>query len=370
MVIKKTFKKMAAGLLMATMMTGSLAACSEKDNISTGSVDSKYEITDNSEVAFDLGKSTITYGELLYFIAYYEMMGEYQRAYYADAMGYTGNFWDEVDENGNSEAQNYKNNAFQEANYVEVMKNAAIDAGITLTEDELAEIEQSSKDSVALYTDEQLKKSGITFEGFYSAQKTIAYTNKYVELLKKDFKESDVYKQAIEAVKLEDNLAYDVNYAFLSLMSTNAEGVAIANDEALMKNYREIMKDIQSKVKGGVEFIEVQKEYADKAELVFGSKVVGKNDESVDTEILDKLKELKIDDVSEVIETDYGIFVFQMLNDKCEDNYQQTLQEESDKILESMVTAKFNELNEEYSAVGNEELLAKIEMGHVTMSDK
>lgn len=350
-------------------MAASLTACGEKEE-EFKIHNTRYEISDDSEVAFDFGKSTITYGELLYYIAYYEASGEYQRAYYEQAMGYAGDFWSEVDESGYTEAQNYKNYAMQEAAYIEVMKNEAIDRGITLSDAEIAEIEASTKDTIEIYSEEQLKQSGITYEGFLSAQKTMAYAEKYIAQLKEEIKSSDVYKEAMNAIKLEDNLAYEVNYAFISLTRVKDDGTTVDSDASLMKSYRSIMEDIRSQVSSGAEFTAVKEKYTDNEEIIFGSKVVEKNSEDMDEEILKLLAKLKKDEVSGVIETDYGIFVFEMLNPECEEAYQNALEENSEAVIESLVTDRYNELSEDYTLKGNDELLNKIEMGKVTLISK
>lgn len=368
-IIKKFFKKIIPLLLICSVTASGLTACGEKENEEFKIRDTKYEITDNSEVAFDFGKSTITYGELLYFIAYYEASGEYQKAYYQYSMGYTGDFWNEVDEEGHSEAQNYKNYAFQEASYIEVMKNEAIDAGITLSDEEIADIEKGTKEALNVYSEEQLKKSGITYEGFLSAQKTMAYAEKYIATLKDEIKESDKYKQAMEMITLEDNQAYEVNYAFISLAKVTEDGKTVDSDTELMKSYREIMKDISEKVGSGNDFTAVKEQYADNQDVIFGFKVVNRNSDEMDTVILEKLGKLKKDEVSDVIETDYGIFVFEMLNPESDEAYKSKLEENSEAVIESIVTDKYNELFEKYEFRGNEELLAKIEMGKVTLPD-
>lgn len=359
--MNKIIKKAVAFSLAAGLSLSTLTSCGS-GNSKLSVKDTKYEITDNSEVLFDLGKSTITYGEMMYYVAYFEMLGEYQRAYYEASMGYTGDFWSEVDETGNVESANYKNNAFQEANYVEVMKNAAIDEGITLTEEDLADIDKSTKEAVDIYSEDIKKKAGITYEGFYSTQKTMAYSTKYVDKLKEEYKNSDKYKQAMEAIKKEENLAYDVNYAYISLSGADA-----GSAEKLEKS-NAVISEIHDKVAAGTEFTAIQDSYKDDTSVVFGSKVIAKNDNSMDATILEELSKLENDQVSGVITTDYGLFVFQMNNNASEEKYQELLSENSDKVIESMVKAKYAELNAEYTIEANEKLVESIEMGKMTIA--
>ncbi len=357
--MKKIFRRIAAGVMAGALAVGTLTGCGKSESMTVK--DTKYEISDNSEVVFDFGKSTITYGELLYFISYFEMTGEYQREYYAENMGYTGDFWSELDENGNPESANYKSQAFQMAAYVEVMKNAAIDAGITLDENDLADVKKTTEESINIFPAEDLPLIGITYEGFESAQKTIAYTNKYVESLRNEYRDSDKVKEALSAIKREDYQAYDVNYAYITKAADGEAGNA-----ALLN----LINEIHDKAVQGTEFTELEALYVGNSAVTLGSKVVPKNDSTLDAAITGVLAKMNRDDVSDVIDTDYGYFVFQMINTDTEELYLSTVKENENTIIDSMITARYSELNEEYTIDGNEELCNSIKMGSTTINYK
>lgn len=170
--------------------------------------------SDHTEIIYDLDRSTISVGKYLYFVAYYEMIGQNLFDYYKSSMGYDGNYWNEMYDETRSESQYYKDMVEETVLFYEIFKNAALDAGYTLSEDELAAVHSDAEETYKLFTEDQIKKSGLTIDGIDAALRTMQLSLKYTDMIRKTSSEKDEFKAITEESKAEEYLQNAVNMIY------------------------------------------------------------------------------------------------------------------------------------------------------------
>jgi len=169
---------------------------------------------DVSTVVYDLGRSEVSEGKYLYFVAYYELVAQSMAQYYKESLGYEGDYFDEMYDDTRTEADYYKSLVEDTVIYYEIMKNAALDDNMSLSDDELADIKSDAKVTYEQFTKEQIEQSGITLEGIDAALRTMEMALKYEDALKKKLTQKDEFlaltteEEAQEYIKNGVDLVY------------------------------------------------------------------------------------------------------------------------------------------------------------------
>lgn len=345
----------AALILIIAMMIGCLGGCAKKTDVND-------QFNDGTEVLFDLGNSEISYGKMLYFISYYEMYGQYMENYYRQYLGYEGAYWDEIvdEESGTTEADYFKKLAYDTAVYYEIFKNAAVTAGLSLDDAEIAACSEDAVSSLSVFTEEQLKKSGITMEGLLAAQKTITLASKFIEQIRNDCMASDEYALTKDGIDKSDYIAYKTECIFFG----PAEG------ETDMSTARARAEEAASLIGSDTNFNDLAATYADDTVSVKAlNRTFTPVDETLETAYISACAELANGAVSPMVETVNGYYYIRMIDRNDESIYSSTVEDSLSAFVDSYVSAAYDTLSSsvEVKEVGNK--WSKLKMGTVTLTD-
>lgn len=342
-------------MMVIVMMIGCLSGCARKTDVND-------EFNDGTEVLFDLGDSEISYGKMLYFISYYEMYGQYMANYYRQYLNYDGTYWDEIvdEESGTTEAEYFKKLSYDTAVYYEIFKNAAVAAGLTLNDAEIAQCSEDALSSISVFTDEQLKKSGITREGLLAAQKTITLASKFIEQIRSECMASDEYALTKEGIVKSDYLAYKTECIFFG----PAEG------ETDMSTAKARAEEAAALIGSETNFNDLAATYTEDTVSVKAlNRTFTPADQTLETAYISACAELANGAVSSMVETVNGYYYIRMLDRSDESIYDTAVEDSLSAFVDSYVSAAYDTLSSavEVKEVGNK--WSKLKMGTVTLTD-
>lgn len=187
----KNIEKRVIALLLVCIMSISvlLTGCSGDSRKPFEKSTDPY--SDNTEIVYDLGRSTISYGKYLYFVAYYELVAQAMMQSYESELGFTGDYFAQKYDETQTEADHYKSLVEETVIYYEIAKNAALDAGMTLSADELEECRVTAQLTFDSFTEAQVKQSGITVDGIDAALRTQELALKYEDSIREKLSQKE-----------------------------------------------------------------------------------------------------------------------------------------------------------------------------------
>ncbi len=200
--VRNSFGRFIAFLLICVMSVSViLTGCSGNERKPFDKSTDPY--SDNTEIVYDLGRSTVSFGKYLYFVAYYELVAQTLIQSYEQELGFTGDYFAQKYDETQTEADHYKSIIEETVIYYEIAKNAALDAGMTLSAEEIEECRVTAQLTFDSFTEEQVKQSGISVEGIDAALRTQELALKYEESLQEKLSQ----KEDFIAIQSEDEKA-------------------------------------------------------------------------------------------------------------------------------------------------------------------
>ncbi|MCR5521296.1 MAG: hypothetical protein K6F44_05255 [Lachnospiraceae bacterium] len=192
-------RRLVALFLVTVMCVSLLCACSSRKPFEN----STDPYSDNTEIIYDLNRSTISLGKYLYFVAYYELIAQSMIQSYEQELGFTGDYFAQKYDETQTEADHYKSLIEETVIYYEIAKNAALDAGMSLSDDEIEECLVTAQLTYDSFSEKQIKNSGITVAGIDAALRTQELALKYEEYLQ----EKLAQKEDFLAIQSEEDQA-------------------------------------------------------------------------------------------------------------------------------------------------------------------
>ena len=222
-------RRMIALLLVMILCVSALTACSGKDDRKPFA-NSTDPYSDNTEIVYDLNRSTVSLGKYLYFVAYYELIAQAMMENYKQEFGFTGDYFAQKYDDTQTEADHYKSLVEETVIYYEIAKNAALDAGFSLTAEELEECRVNAQLTYDSFTEEQIKNSGITVEGIDAALRTQELALKYEDSLREKLSQKEEF---IAIQSEEDKSSYLRKGIDMIYEELKRQYVIVANQDLL-----------------------------------------------------------------------------------------------------------------------------------------
>lgn len=374
--MKATIRR-AAALALALILVFTLSACGPKDNADptptpgpTQPVDGPEDLgvtflppneTDVAEKVLGFSADTVlltvngapvTAEEYLYWLgnmtAYYEMMMMYS--------GMTLNFDEAIDEEGTTWGEQLKEIAYQNAVLIAVTPEAAAKYGVTLDEEDLAELraqrEQNmesagSKEHYAY----QLQGMGISDETAFELDRVAALFTKLQEV----YTENALSGEGPDALTDKDLLAYVEENGILRakhiLLLTKDPDTGEEYDDATKAEQKAKAEDILAQLRADpTKFDALMKENSEDSGLssfpdgnLFGP------GEMV-TEFEEGTKALEVGEISGLIQSTFGYHIILRLNPDCEESRQECVEQRFNDMMNGYVENAAVELMDEYGA--------------------
>lgn len=315
--------------------------------------------------------NTVNMPEAMYDIYQAESMADMYAMYNMDFN------WDETTEDGDTYADTYKKSIMDDLKQREILYMCALKENLTLTDEEKKTIQDEVKSARDNLSDKQKKMKGLdeatlsrVFEKKGLGEK---YKNAVIASLNID---EDALKKTVSK---KDYRQYTLQYYTFDKKETDAKGESKDKDKATLKKALNDMKELQKKAVKAKDFtkdiIEPEKEggTTDKnTGITYATKDLIETDtDFLDSKTLKKVKKMKNDEISDVIETDDGYYVIKMVNNDDPTAYDNQCQSVVDQEKENQFNSQYtNMIAPQYTAEAQSYWKGRVTLGDITYDDR
>ena len=305
-------KVVIAALLAAAVLIG-LTGCGKKP----------------TDVIFTVGDYSMTREEFLYHVAYFEVCGINE----ATEKGMSAKaFWDSNNDEGVNNRQYYYTMTYAEASYYAIMAGVAQTVGnISLTDSEMTAADNYAKEYFDLFTEEEIKRSGMTLHGFELAIRRIVLANKYIQILKSEYKVD------------EDIIRSGMNKSDYNCVKT--EWIGLGKTEL---NAKDKMQKALEKIKAGVSCEDATKELSDVATFKTGTYHLNSGNK-IDEIYSAAANSLEAGEISGIVEGENAYYIIKMIDKDCDSYYEDTVAQIVDEKIEKSLDNYYEQIAYTYS---------------------
>lgn len=350
----KKFKKVMSLVLMAILVFSMtlVAGCSKKN--------AETNVTDNlDKLVVSVGDTKLNLEDVMYYIYAIESEGNYYDQMYQSYFN-TG-YWDMEYEEGVTMRDMAKDYVIDTAVMYQIFYEKALEAGYTLTEDEIATNKENVTSILEQLSDKQLEVTGFTEENLLAAQEKLALGSKYYDELVAGF---DIDEDAIKAgISADDYRQYDTDYMFFATTTTDEEGnttdVSADDKKAALKNAKAVAKAVAE----GKTFDDLKESYSDAT--VDSLSFISSDD--ADEAYKEAALKLENDQFSDVVEAEDGYYVIKMTNNNSTESYDAAVETAINDATAEEFDKQYEEIKSNYKVETNDKVWDDIVMGEVTL---
>ena len=300
-----------AGVLI--LSTGSFTGC--------GSVDS-------DEAVATVDKTEISYGVANFYARMQQ--GQYE-TYYAGMMGMTGeDMWKQEIEEGKTYEDSVKESVLENLENMYLIRQHASDYEVALTDEELKAIEKAAKN----FDEDNALEDKEAVSGYKK------YVEEFLTLATLQSKMEEPMKAGVdEEVSDEEAAQKSMKYVVFSFSTTDADGNSVDMDDTAKDALKSAAQELVDSVEAGTDFDTA----ASNAGLTAQKATFDAESTSPNEDLVKAASTLGEGEVTDVIETDYGLYVAQvtsLLDREATDAEKQQIvenrkQEQYDSLIES-----------------------------------
>lgn len=340
-------------------------------------------------VIYTVNGENVYLSDMMYDIATQEAYGQQMDQYYSQ-MG--NSFWT-YDNDGMTQAEVLKDNILESSMETSMLYTEAVNAGYTLTDEEISSIESKASTEFDQFTPDMKKRTGLTKDKIVEILKKQSIADKYKDAWIETF---NIDKEKITStVSPEEYRQYDIQYYYIPYTSTDEEGntVEMTPDERkaakkeLKASYNDIfgLEDFSTYVDNATDEA-AQDASTPTATPVPGPKAPeGSRIQFKEANILEKdtpeatgfdevlLAQIKMMEnetiMDKVLEDTNGCYIIKMLNNDSKEAYDN----ECTRLIEDAKSKEYEEQiglleAEKYTIELKEDEWEKIEIGKVTIN--
>lgn len=300
---------------------------------------------------FTIEKDGKTVGEVseAYAWLYTLMYKDQYEAFFGDT------FWDEVDEDGVTYAESFKEDLIDEMKMMKVMALEAEAAGVTLTEEELNTCKETAAEYTPQIEEETRKNTGIDEEVFTEFETDFAIYEKYkTELL--SGKDVSVDRESVRQSDLFVLYFPTVDY------TEDGEEIIFEDDEkADVKKQADAAYALLESGKTMEQTAEANDMDPEECMMVAGKTAEEEQDEYYDAAFEEAAFSLKEGEYSKVVEGMDGYYIIQMVSLENEEETDAALEAAEAEAGEALFTPILEEMLAQYEVTMNEKNWEKID---------
>lgn len=319
------------------------------------------------------GKSvthTINYPEAMYDIYQAEAMPNMYSMY---GMSFD---WEDTNEDGDTYADTYKNQIMQGMKQREILYMCAQKNDITLTDDEKKTIKENVKSARENMTDNQKKMKGLDEKTLTTVMEKDKLGNKYKDSVIASLNiDEDALKKSVDKKSYRQ---YTLQYYMFSKTEMDSNKAPKDKDKKTLAQGKKDMEALQKKAAKAKDFTKDVITDKDSDNVDDNNKgisymtrdLIETDTDFLTAKLLKKVKKMKNDEVSDLIETKDGYYVIKMVNN----NDPKAYNDQCNTVVSQEKEARFNEaykntIKAEYTATAQSYWKGRVNIGYLTVDD-
>lgn len=315
---------------------------------------------------------TIYFKEAMYDIYNTEMQYNSMAELYQQFYGST--FWEveNVDSKGNNGAAAAKSEIMSNMKQREILYLDAVKNGVSLTDEEKAEVEEDVKAFRDGLSSKQKKLFGLDEKTVRTVIEKQALADKYKQQIIDGF---GIDEAAVKAnVSKEDYRQYDLQYYTFAKSVTDEQGNSTKKSEEEVKAGKKNIEELQKKAAKAKDFTtgiitdSDNNNEDDKTGISYSTEnLLGNDTEFASADVLKKIKKMNNGDVSGVLEDDDAYYVVKMVNNNNQEAYEQQCTQAVEDEKQSQFDTKYkNDIKSNYSAKAQSYWKGRVNIGYLT----
>lgn len=304
-----------------------------------------------------VGENEISMQKAMFLIYSMEQQGNSYATYYESQYGL--DYWEmEYDENGRTTRDVFKEETMEALIQYAVLYDCAVKNGMELTYDEIKENIAFVEDLKGMLTSEETERGGFTTDNLRETCEWMLLGEKYYGMM------TDTLGVTEESVRKTIDIAkykeYETEYLYLPTTYYDENYTICEESPEIIAARREQIQACYNQVMEGASF----EELADADEtLVYNTRTFLANGEGAEEFYKKVASELQVGEVCAPIQTEYGVYIIRMLDDKCTKTYEATVAAEYETRRNEAFEAAYEVLRGQYEITINEEVWDDILLG-------
>lgn len=363
---------MALGLML--LLLSGTAACgkkvADKEALPTATVTAEKGFADaNAElveqrakeyaqtIAVTVGEMDVRMDKAMFLIYSMEVRGNYYARYYASEYG--TDYWEmKYDEEGMTTRDLFWEYTREAVVKYAVLYDCAVKNGMTLTAEEQAENNAYVEQVKAVLTAEETERGGFTTEGLREVCAWMMLAEKYYDKMTAGL---EVTREGVsETISREAYREYETEYLYLATTYYDKNYELQEETEERKAAYAQQMADYYIELQNGVTFEEI----AEAEELiVHDTRTFLSEGGEAEKAYAEAAEKLAVGEISEPVQTEYGIYLIKMLDDNCTKSYEAAVDAAYEAERSKAFEAAYQVLLAEYPVEFNEEVWKEIVLG-------
>lgn len=318
------------------------------------------------KLAAKVGEEKVYQDEMMYYVQQEEQQASMMDGIYKQIYGTS--YWEYQTEGGVSGRERTQTSIEEQMVMDEILSQEAKAAKMSLTEEENASAKEEAKTAFDTVASSVRSRYGITLEKYENICKKRALADKYKKELIAGF---DIDKEAIKAgVDYETYRQYDVLYYYMPVNKAGegTDDQTSSDDAEAKESARKAIQEIKDQIDQGAEFKSL-KDTASKSGItvsVDSATGVTREDPVFGDAAFEAIQKLPKDAVSDVIETEDGCYLFQVVENDSKEAYDAQVESEISKEEENRFETEYNEvLFPKYTAQIKTGLWDNIQLGTI-----
>lgn len=307
--------------------------------------------------AVTVGDTEISMQKAMFLIYSMEVQGNSYAEYYESQYGL--DYWEmEYDDNGRTTRDVFKEETMEALIQYAVLHDCAVKNGMELTYDEVKSNIEFVEDLKELMSSEEAERGGFTTENLRETCEWMMLGEKYYGMMTETLgvTEESVRKTIDPANYIE----YETEYLYLPTTYYD-EGYNICEESPEVTEARKAQIQLcYEQVLEGASFEELAE--ADDT-LVHNTRTFLEKGEGAEELYREAAVKLEVGDVCAPIQTEYGLYIIRMIDDKCTKTYEATVAAEYETRRNEAFQAAYEVLLEQYEVTVNEEVWGDILLG-------
>ncbi len=369
---RSVLQRVSLGLLAFVLLCGAACRGGEEQGIGatptkTGGMDGFYGADSElvqararefaATTVVTVGDTELAMDKAMFFIYSMELRGNYYAMYYEAQYG--TDYWEmPYDEAGRTVREAFKDQTMDTMIQYAVLYQCAAENGISLTAEELAQNNAYVEQIKERLTAEETERGGFTTEVLRNVCEWMMVAEKYYDKMTEGL---GVTREDISgSINREEYREYETEYIYLATTYYDENYELQQESEERKAAYAQQMADFYEEVQGGVSFEELAE---GEEALLHETRTFLVNGSGAEKAYAEAAVKLSAGEISEPVQTEYGIYLIKMVDDNCTGSYEAAVDAAYEAARSEAFDAAYQVLLSKYPVEINEETWNEVLLG-------